>query len=201
MALRGQAGERNSPIRSLLARLTGRILDRRLGRRGIQPHASRMGTRIRFLGWYLPGIGHPRFSYPPFDEGNGHQPRSGPGPARLNSGYGSTHRSINSGVPFGKGTGRFSPASGSRSPGSPLAWSLGQRPRCLQQKAFACGWSRHHPARRVNDQPMLLADRPNRAFGIGTSPAFRCRDPWDERSAPRRYGIERRRQNPPCQRD
>jgi hypothetical protein len=107
----------------------------------------------------------------------------------------------NSGVPFGKGTGRFSPASGSRSPRSPLAWSLGQRPRCLQQKAFACGWLRHHPARRANDQPMTLADRPNRAFGIGTSPAFRCRDPSDERSAPRRYGIERRRQNPPCQRD
>ena len=63
------------------------------------------------------------------------------------------------------------------------------------------GWLRHHPARRVNDQPMLLADRPNRAFGIGTSPAFRCRDPSDERSAPRRYGLERRRQNPPCQRD
>jgi hypothetical protein len=31
-----QAGK-NSPIRSLLARLTGRILDRRLGQRGIQP--------------------------------------------------------------------------------------------------------------------------------------------------------------------
>jgi len=42
-----------------------------------------MGTRKRFLGWYLPGIGHPLFSYPPFDEGNGHQPRSGPGPASL----------------------------------------------------------------------------------------------------------------------
>jgi hypothetical protein len=69
--------------------------------------SSSMGTRKSFLGWYLPGIGHPLFSYPPFDEGNGHQPRSGPGPASLNSGYGSTHRSINSGVPLGKGTGVF----------------------------------------------------------------------------------------------
>jgi hypothetical protein len=36
------------------------------------------------------------------------RPRSGgPGPASLNSGYGSTHRSIDSGVPFWKGTGVF----------------------------------------------------------------------------------------------
>jgi hypothetical protein len=31
----------------------------------------------------------------------------GPGPASLTSGYGSTHRSINSGVPFWKGMGVF----------------------------------------------------------------------------------------------
>ena len=50
----------------------------------------------------------PSFPYPPFHDGNGHQPRSEPGPASLNSGYGSTHRSINYGVPFGKGMGVFS---------------------------------------------------------------------------------------------
>ena len=36
----------------------------------------------------------------------------GPGPASLNSGYGSTHRSINSGVPLGKGPGVFWQAGG-----------------------------------------------------------------------------------------
>ena len=50
----------------------------------------------------------PSFPTLPFNDGNGHQPRSGPGPASLNSGYGSTHRSINYGVPFGKGMGVFS---------------------------------------------------------------------------------------------
>jgi hypothetical protein len=37
---------------------------------------SSVGTRIRFLGWYRPGIGHPLFSHPPFHEGNiiGHSP-------------------------------------------------------------------------------------------------------------------------------
>jgi hypothetical protein len=63
------------------------------------PHKiPRMGT--------LSGIGHPPFSYP-FHDGNiiGHT--RGPGPASLNSGYGSTHRSINCGVPFWKGIGLF----------------------------------------------------------------------------------------------
>ena len=61
---------------------------------------------------YRPGIGHPLFSYPPFDEGNGHQPRSGPGLASLYSGYGWTYRSIESGVPLGKGPGVFWRAGG-----------------------------------------------------------------------------------------
>src|SRR5216684_7279570 len=45
----------------------------------------------------------PLVSYPPFHDGNGHQPRSGPGPASLLERYGKRKRSINSGVPFGKG--------------------------------------------------------------------------------------------------
>jgi hypothetical protein len=51
------------------------------------------------------GLGTP-LSYP-FHDGNiiGHT--RGPGPASLNSGYGSTHRSINCGVPFWKGIGLF----------------------------------------------------------------------------------------------
>jgi hypothetical protein len=66
-----------------------------------------MGTPIRFLGWVpYQKFGIPSFG-PPFHESNGHQPRSGPGPASLNSGYGSTHRSIVSGVPLGKGMGVF----------------------------------------------------------------------------------------------
>jgi hypothetical protein len=48
------------------------------------------------------------FSYPSFHDGNVIGHIRGPGPASLNSGYGSTHRSINYGVPFGKGMGVFS---------------------------------------------------------------------------------------------
>ena len=70
--------------------------------------ALRMGTRISFLGCHRPGIGHPLFFRPPFHDGNVIGHIRGPGPASLNSGYGSTHRSINYGVPFGKGMGVFS---------------------------------------------------------------------------------------------
>ena len=66
-----------------------------------------MGTRTGFLGWYRPGIGHRLFFLRPILEGNLIEPHSGPGPASLTSGYGSTHRSIDSGVPFGKDTGVF----------------------------------------------------------------------------------------------
>jgi hypothetical protein len=60
----------------------------------------RMGT--------LSGIGHPFFSRPPFHSGNAHRPHwRGPGPPSLVRCYGLTHRSINSGVPFGKGMGVF----------------------------------------------------------------------------------------------
>ena len=73
-----------------------------------------MGTRLRFLGWVrYQGLGTPLFLTSYFHEGNlvGHASR-GPGPASLNSGYGSTHRSINCGVPFGKGMGVFWRAGG-----------------------------------------------------------------------------------------
>jgi hypothetical protein len=49
----------------------------------------------------------PSFPVHLFMAGNVVGPHSGPGPASLNGGYGSTHRSIDSGVPFGKGTGLF----------------------------------------------------------------------------------------------
>ena len=63
-----------------------------------------MGTHIRFLGWVpYQGFGTPLFSY----HGNVIGHIRGPRPASLNSGYGSTHRSIVSGVPLGKGTGVF----------------------------------------------------------------------------------------------
>ena len=53
-------------------------------------------------------IDHPPLFLPPFHNGNGHQPTlRGPGPASLPERYGSTHRSIESGAPFGKGTGLF----------------------------------------------------------------------------------------------
>jgi hypothetical protein len=45
----------------------------------------------------------PLFSRPALHEGNVIGHAKGPGPASLNSGYGSTHRSINCGVPFWKG--------------------------------------------------------------------------------------------------
>ena len=106
----------------------------------------------------------PLFLPVPFHEGNVIGHARGPGPASLNSGYGSTHRSINSGVPFGKGTGRFSPASGSRRPWLTVGMVARSNAKMPPTKAFACGWLRHHPARRVNDQPMTLADRPNRGF-------------------------------------
>jgi hypothetical protein len=66
------------------------------------------GTRTRFLGWYQPGIGHPLFSSPPFDDGNGHQPHSGgrDRQASIELWWGAD-RSIDSGVPFGKGMGLF----------------------------------------------------------------------------------------------
>jgi len=50
----------------------------------------------------------PSFPTLPFNDGNVIGHIRGPGPASLNSGYGSTHRSINYGVPFGKGMGVFS---------------------------------------------------------------------------------------------
>src|ERR1700730_313444 len=65
-----------------------------------------MGTRIRFLDGTDHGLSTPSFSTHLSHGGNGHQ-RSEPGPASLNSGYGSTHRSIESGAPFGKGRGLF----------------------------------------------------------------------------------------------
>jgi len=51
------------------------------------------------------GLGTPLFSYQPFHDEKviGHAP--GAGTASLNNGYGSTHRSIESGAPFWKGTG------------------------------------------------------------------------------------------------
>jgi hypothetical protein len=123
----------------------------------------------------------PLFSRPPFHEGNVIGHTRGPGPASLNSGYGSTHRSINYGVPLRKGTGRFSPASGRRSLGSPLAWSLGRGQNASNKTRFACCWSLYHPARRLNDQPMRLAEGLIVLSGVGTSPASRCRDPSEER--------------------
>jgi len=70
---------------------------------------SPMGTRIRFHGWVpYQGLGTPLFLLP------GTSMRAtvinhtrGPGPARLNSGYGKRKRSISFGVPLGKGMGCF----------------------------------------------------------------------------------------------
>jgi hypothetical protein len=85
---------------------------------------SPMGTRIRFLGWYRTGIGHPPFSTHPSMTATiiGHA--KGPGPASLNSGYGSRKRSIDSGVPLGKGRGCF---------GGPVGVRNGTRQRGEQQ--------------------------------------------------------------------
>ena len=66
-----------------------------------------MGTRIRFPWMVPPRIGHPLLFSRPILEGNPIGPHSGPGPTSLNGDYDSTHRSIDSGVPFGKGTRLF----------------------------------------------------------------------------------------------
>src|SRR5712675_1206238 len=59
--------------------------------------------------WYRPGIGHPPLFLPPFHNGNGHQPtlRGRDRRASCSARYGKRKRSIDSGVPFGKGTGLF----------------------------------------------------------------------------------------------
>ena len=67
-----------------------------------------MGTRRKFLGWVpYQGLGTPSFPNRSSMTATVVARMRGPGPARLNSGYGSTHRSIESGAPFGKGTGVF----------------------------------------------------------------------------------------------
>jgi hypothetical protein len=67
-----------------------------------------MGTRIRIpLDGTDQDLGTPLFPARHFHEGNVVGHIRGPGPASLSSGYGSTHRSINCGVPFWKGTGVF----------------------------------------------------------------------------------------------
>jgi len=53
------------------------------------------------------GFGTPLFSYPSFHDGNVIGHIWGPGPASLLERYGERKRSIDSGVPFGKGTGLF----------------------------------------------------------------------------------------------
>ena len=67
---------------------------------------SSMGTRIRFLGWVpYQGLGTPSFPIHPSITATVINHTRGPGPASLNSGYGWTYRSIESGVPLGKGPG------------------------------------------------------------------------------------------------
>jgi hypothetical protein len=67
-----------------------------------------MGTPIRFLGWVpYQGLGTPHF-LPTFPwRQRSSATLGGLGPVSLNSGYGSTHRSIDCGVPLRKGTGVF----------------------------------------------------------------------------------------------
>src|SRR5260221_11846627 len=80
-----------------------------------------MGTRIRFprmvptTDW-----APPFFPASHFHEGNVIGHAKGPGPASLNSGYGSTHRSIKSGAPFGRARGCF---------GGPVGVPHGREPR------------------------------------------------------------------------
>jgi hypothetical protein len=112
----------------------------------------RMGTRIRFLGWYRPGIGHPLFSRPPFHESNVIGHAKGPGPASLKSGYGSRHRSIEKGDPFGRPGGRsrgagsgFGMAHANAAVGSHLAeFSEQERRRPgISRSQISSGDSRH----------------------------------------------------------
>ena len=49
---------------------------------------SRMGTRIRFLGWYRPGIGYPSFPTHPSMRATVIGHAKGPGPASLNGRHG-----------------------------------------------------------------------------------------------------------------
>ena len=72
---------------------------------------SPMGTRIRFLGWNQTGFGTPLFFCPPFIIAKSTATSGGRGPASLLESYGKRKRSIDSGVPFRKGTGRFLRAS------------------------------------------------------------------------------------------
>jgi hypothetical protein len=84
-----------------------------------------MGTRKRFLGWYLSGIEHPLFFVPTFHEGNVIGHAKGPGPASLLERNGKRKRSIDSGVPFEKGWGCFF--------GGPVGVRNGTRQRGGQQ--------------------------------------------------------------------
>src|SRR5580700_8771566 len=72
----------------------------------------------------LSGVGHPLFSYPPSMRATVIKPRSGPGPASRSERYGNRKRSIDSGVPLGKGTGCF---------GGPVGLRNGTRQRGGQQ--------------------------------------------------------------------
>jgi hypothetical protein len=87
----------------------------------------------------------PLFPASHFHEGKVVGHTRGPGPVSLNSGYGSTHRSINCGVPFGKGMGVF--------------WRVGQRPR----------WTRN-PAVRGSQQVILGTHKDRKPRGLEFSP-------------------------------